>query len=107
MWQRLSRYNVHVHSPDIDARGWQHDCIAHVSTARPHGVMVTLGRVEGADPYATLLAVAHQFTPLDAELIEQHTTYIERQVDEIARIARAHDALCVEIVALTSVLHHG
>lgn len=61
-----------------------------------------LGRVQGGDPYFTVLAGYRQFTPLDAELIAQNCAYIARQAEEIdiacltlaGTLSAAVDAFC-------------
>ena len=61
-----------------------------------------LGRVEGGDPFFTVLAGYRRFTPFDAELREQSFSYIERVADEIdfdcalisRKLSAAVDAFC-------------
>jgi hypothetical protein len=45
---------------------------------------IELDTVRGADPMLTALWGAHRFTPLDAELLQLHHTYLERLAEEIA-----------------------
>jgi hypothetical protein len=42
-----------------------------------------LGRVEGGDPYSTVLAGYRRYTPLDAELLTQNHSYLERMAEDI------------------------
>lgn len=42
-----------------------------------------LGRVEGGDPYFTVLAGYREFTPFDPELFEQNHAYLERVAEDV------------------------
>jgi hypothetical protein len=61
-----------------------------------------LGEAQGRDPFLTVLRGSHRFTPLDAELLDLHSRYLERLADEIAgdlhavvtKLGRAVDAYC-------------
>lgn len=42
-----------------------------------------LGRVQGRDPYSTVLEGYRRFTPLDTELLQQNHSYVERLAENV------------------------